>query len=524
MKRWTLLPILAVGLMIAATARGEEQASSWKPVNGKWEGGSTAAIWIMAGWPGKDEVVASTRGNGLWSSTDRGATWRRMGQPGKTPPNAGEAVQIVFDPKDPNTMWASGMYNFGVWKTADGGKTFTHLSNNNHVDGFAVDFTDPERKTQLMGLHEQEHSLHESTDGGATWTKIGDKIPEGTAFSTNPIILDAKTWIINSSGYKKGEEWGIFRTVDGGQTWTNVSKEGASGSPTITSKGTIFWYVLWDQQIIKSDDQGKTWQRVKGAARGNVIEVRPDRLVALGGNRKAQLYVSKDDGATWTPFGDPLPFKAHGFTYDAAGKCFFAWPERNGNGPLKDGEIIRWDLPADVDAAFSQKSSDLTVWDGEGFADGNGWISPAGKNAFRVTSKEHYNGNQSLQYHVEGTASSSGGWNWANWQMGGATDLTGFEKLTFYVKLTGSKPTQVQTSLACGPNKVASENVDLAKYAPDYADGQWHLVSIPLMDLYGASKFDPKAAYELRFSTTEANDSTFDLYVDVVRFVKAPGR
>jgi photosystem II stability/assembly factor-like uncharacterized protein len=354
MKRLAAVSILA-GVMFCSSALGADEALHWKPVNGTWEGGSTAAIWILTGWPGKDEVIASTRKNGLWSTTDRGATWRRMGQPGKTPPNAGEAVQILFDPKYPNSMWASGMYGFGVWTTADGGKSFSHLSKNNHVDGIAVDFSDPARKIQLMGLHEQEHSLHESTDGGGAWTKIGDKIPEGTAFTTNPIIIDSKTWIINSSGYKKGEEWGIFRTVDGGQTWTNVSKEGAAGSPTITSKGTIFWYVLWDQKIIKSADQGKTWERLKGPARGNVIEVRPDRLVALGGDRKTQLYVSKDDGVTWTAFGEPLPYKAHGFTYNTVGKCFFAWPERNGDGPLKEGEIVRMDLPADIESAFATK-------------------------------------------------------------------------------------------------------------------------------------------------------------------------
>ena len=58
-----------------------------------------------------------------------------------------------------------------------------------------------------MGLHEQEHSLHKSTDGGATWTKIGDKIPAGSEFSTDPIILDAKTYLIfNSCGWSKPGE------------------------------------------------------------------------------------------------------------------------------------------------------------------------------------------------------------------------------------------------------------------------------------------------------------------------------
>jgi hypothetical protein len=68
-----------------------------------------------------------------------------------------------------------------------------------------------------------------------------------------------------------------------------------------------------------------------------------------------------------------------------------------------------------LEAAFVPKTSDLTVWDGEGFADGNGWIAPKGNTAFRVTSAEHYNGAHALQYHVEGVESSSGGWNWANW-------------------------------------------------------------------------------------------------------------
>ena len=49
----------------------------------------------------------------------------------------------------------------------------------------------------------------------------------------------------------------------------------------------------WDQQIIKSGDHGKTWERLKTPARGIVIELKPNRLVALGGNRKAQLYLSK---------------------------------------------------------------------------------------------------------------------------------------------------------------------------------------------------------------------------------------
>jgi hypothetical protein len=45
------------------------------------------------------------------------------------------------------------------------------------ADGVAVDFSDPQRKTLLLGLHEQSQSLQMSSDGGTTWQRIGDRLP-----------------------------------------------------------------------------------------------------------------------------------------------------------------------------------------------------------------------------------------------------------------------------------------------------------------------------------------------------------
>jgi photosystem II stability/assembly factor-like uncharacterized protein len=299
-------------------------------------------------------VIACVWKDGLWSSVDGGAHWKRMGQPGKTPPKEGGAVQFVFDHKDRQTFWTSGMYGYGVWKTADGGQTFTRLGTKDHCDGIAVDFTDPARKTLLVGLHEQEHSLHKSTDGGLNWVKIGDNVPKGSEFTANPIVLDAKTYLTDSSGWSKpGESWGIYRSEDGGDTWTKVSEEGAAGNATITSNGHIYRSVLWDQKIIKSADRGKTWTRLQGPARGIVVEVLPQRLVALGSENNSQLYLSKDDGSTWTPFGKPVPFKARGLTYNAAGKSFFLWAMNEKNEVPREKSILRWDLPADAERALA---------------------------------------------------------------------------------------------------------------------------------------------------------------------------
>jgi len=128
---------------------------------------------------------------------------------------------------------------------------FVHLGKfkNDHADGIAVDFSDPQRKTVLVGLHEQEHSLHRSTDQGMTWELIGDKVPPGTAFTTDPIVLDSKTFLINSDWLQEGRNWGIYGSEDAGNTWTQVSTEGASGQFHGHLTGRISGSCLWDQHI-----------------------------------------------------------------------------------------------------------------------------------------------------------------------------------------------------------------------------------------------------------------------------------
>jgi len=47
-----------------------------------------------------------------------------------------------------------------------------------------VDFSDPERRNVIAGGHEQSRMVWKSTDGGQTWTNVGLNLPEGTKFSS----------------------------------------------------------------------------------------------------------------------------------------------------------------------------------------------------------------------------------------------------------------------------------------------------------------------------------------------------
>lgn len=186
----------------------------------------------------------------------------------------------------------------------------------------AVDFSDPERKTLLAGLHEQSHSLQLSKDGGKIWQKIGDKLPEDSNFTTDPIILDGKTFLINTAGWKQKAKWGIYRSEDGGATWAEVSKAGPSGNALQASDGSIFWQLTYGGGLVRGTDQGKTWGATMKDVKSNVIELPDKRLAGLNGN---QIMISADSGATWTKFGPVVPFKPNGIVYSAKGKAFYSW-------------------------------------------------------------------------------------------------------------------------------------------------------------------------------------------------------
>lgn len=297
-----------------------------------------AGVCLLAAVPDSAAVIAGVSEAGLWRSDDLGTSWRKLA-PQDQEPIRNRPHQIVFDPADPRRFWISGCYGTSPFVTDDEGKTFRRLGNLTHMDGIGMDFTDPQRKTLVVGLHEQARSVHKSTDGGRTWQKVGDSLPEDSNHSTDPIVLDARTFIINTAGWAQKKSWGIYRTEDGGATWAKVSDLGCSGRALVASDGAIYWGICYGNGIVKSTDQGKTWQKLSEPVKFGPIQLGPGKVAALGGQ---QVYVSSDAGQTWDKLADPLPFKPNGIAYNSKSKSLYAW--RSSEKKVPDA-ILRWDLP-----------------------------------------------------------------------------------------------------------------------------------------------------------------------------------
>ena len=293
-----------LGLVSGSSARAEPPV--W--VNVTHDLGGDATNWAMSTLtlgvaPGTDTVYAHIGRVGLFASKDGGAHWTNLVTPPEMSAINGYVSSFLFDPKDPKAFWITCWYGKGLLKTTDAGKTFKQVGTEVQLEGVSVDFTDPERKTMVIGRHEKQ-GLMISKDGGATWKTIGTNILPDTKFSNMPLLIGPNTILASASGDPKGLTGGIWRSEDAGETWIKVADYSRIRVPMLSSKGIVFWPVRGG--LARSSDAGKTWVLLKSPAVDSIIELPDGRLAGRGGHR---LALSNDNGDSWTEYGPELPVK-----------------------------------------------------------------------------------------------------------------------------------------------------------------------------------------------------------------------
>jgi len=154
--------------------------------------------------------------------------------------------------------------------------------------------------------------VYESTDLGATWTKIGE-VPKNdatwksrNAFMSEPTCIDAGDGrIIGLARYADGNDIAVRQTesADGGRTWTEPVSTGMMGYPTQVIRLRNGWLLAsysrrlapMGQRACLSKDNGKTWLVDEEIALSNAVKQgRGD----LGYPASAQLA----DGSIWTVY------------------------------------------------------------------------------------------------------------------------------------------------------------------------------------------------------------------------------
>ena len=250
-------------------------------------------------------IYVSTAAGGLWKSSNGGTTFRPVLDTARVISGG----DLAIAPSDTNVLyWGTGEPNTrnsispggGIFKSTDGGKTWTWLEalrGSEHIGRIVVHPTNPNVAwVAALGPAWRtggERGLYKTTDGGKTFTCV-KCIDAKTGFvdvdlhPSNPDVLFAASYERIRGPYflqSGGKGSALWKSVDGGTTWTEVKgggfPEGMKGRIEVAiamSKPDVMYAMVEADTLpnastekkaaqkspnglYRSDDGGKTWEK-----------------------------------------------------------------------------------------------------------------------------------------------------------------------------------------------------------------------------------------------------------------------
>ena len=267
------------------SAVNSPNALSWTQLGPGNIGGRIRSIAVHPTDP--NTVYIGAVAGGVWKSVDGGSSWTSL-----TDFMGNIAVcALVIDPNNPNTIYAGtgeGFFNLdgirgaGIFKSTDAGASWSQLSSTNNVDYYYVNDLEYDAVNGVLYAATRK-GLYSSSNGGATFdTEIYDSNGDDIHFTDVEIAYTNPTTIFTAYGIFSQSE--IWRSVDGGATFqSNASLSGAGRIELAASKSNPgFLYVS---------------------------------LMDLSTNGTAWFGYTSDNGNNWNPLTIPGPSLSGASTY-----------------------------------------------------------------------------------------------------------------------------------------------------------------------------------------------------------------
>jgi photosystem II stability/assembly factor-like uncharacterized protein len=204
-------------------------------------------------------VWAPNEQRGIFRSKDGGKTWEKVFSRG----NKAGAIDLIMDPTNPSVLYAgfwevyrkpwtleSGGPGGGIFKSTDGGDTWTELTRNPGLPkgmvgkiGVTVSAANPERVWAIVEA--EDGGVFRSDNGGQTWTRTNEQRNlRQRAWYYTRIYADPKNadtvYVLNT---------GFYKSNDGGRTFSGI------GVPH--GDNHDLWIAPEDpQRMIESNDGG----------------------------------------------------------------------------------------------------------------------------------------------------------------------------------------------------------------------------------------------------------------------------
>lgn len=263
---------------------------------------------------------SSSYGDGVYRSTDQGRTWTHAGLSAtrqiaavRVHPNNPEVVYVAAQ----GDRW-QGSTDRGVYRTTDGGRTWTKLlagvNSTSGANDLSMDpsnprilyaaFWDHQRTPWFVRSGGEGSGLWKSSDGGETWTRLTQGLPRlmgKIGVSVSPANPDRIYAIVEA------EEGGLYRSDDAGRSWRRLSADRLIQ--------TRSWYymkviadpanadVVWvlNAPVLKSIDGGATFRTVPATHGDNhALWIDPTDAQRMINGNDGGASVSLDGGTSWS--------------------------------------------------------------------------------------------------------------------------------------------------------------------------------------------------------------------------------
>lgn len=258
------------------TGKNKGQGSGYKPFK-RWE-------WYMQGHlstDGKITNVAAQNWDAYYKYQDEQKTvngdapmvtngyWTSLGLSGSPGgsgwnPGIGRVNVIAFHPTDENTFWV-GTPAGGLWKTANGGTTWTPLTDGMPcigISGIAVDYTNPDVMYILSGDGDGHNTrslgVFKTVNGGVTWYSTGLVFTLSSDVRAYKLIMHPT----NSNILFVVASNGIWKTTDGAAIWSHPQFDFVFFDIEFKPGVPAIMYATTSNKFFRSTDTGATWNQI----------------------------------------------------------------------------------------------------------------------------------------------------------------------------------------------------------------------------------------------------------------------
>jgi len=315
-----------------------------------WLLGVASVMGLGAGCVSAQPAKAPAKPPGGVEAYFGGLKWRNIG-----PARGGRSISAAGSVARPNEYWFAATGG-GLWKSLDGGVSWKPMTDGK-VDtaafgGVAICEANPDivyattGETQLRGNILPGNGVWKTSDGGKSWTKLG--LADVRNFSRVRIHpKDCDTVFVGGFGHYGADnpDRGVFRTKDGGKSWTKTlyrdTRTGAVDISIDPANPDIVYAALWEawrktwgmssggpgSGLFKSSDGGTSWTEISrapglpkegllGKIGVSVSPVDSSRVYAIIEHDAAGgVYASNDGGKSWEKRNESRDLRQRAFYY-----------------------------------------------------------------------------------------------------------------------------------------------------------------------------------------------------------------